>query len=115
MTVTEGARLALPVAAADLTEGAVYGVAAAAAGLGVVKPVLASLLVFSGSAQFAALTVSSGGGGLAAVLLAVTALNARYLAYGASVAPALSAAPVRRVLEAHVLTDAAWLLGTRGG
>ena len=50
-----------------------------------------------------------------AVLLAVAALNARYLAYGASVAPALSRAPIRRALEAHVLTDAAWLLGTRSG
>src|SRR3954447_5460969 len=111
--VRDGARLALPFLAADFLDGATFGVIAAGIGLGVAGPVLLSAIAFSGSAQFAALTVLGDHGSLLSILLAVAALNARYLVYGASVAPALSRNPLRRVLEAQLLTDASWALSVR--
>ena len=112
--VRDGARLALPFFAADFVDGAAFGVIAAGIGLGVAGPVLLSAIAFSGSAQFAALTVLGDRGSLLSILLAVAALNARYLVYGASVAPALSRNPVRRAFEAQLLTDASWALSVRG-
>ena len=109
----DGARLALPFLAADFVDGAAFGVIAAGIGLGVAGPVLLSAIAFSGSAQFAALTVLGDRGSLLSILLAVAALNARYLVYGASVAPALSGNPVRRVFEAQLVTDASWALSVR--
>ena len=109
----DGARLALPFLAADFVDGAAFGVIAAGIGLGVAGPVLLSALAFSGSAQFAALTVLGDRGSLLSILLAVAALNARYLVYGAAVAPALSRNPFRRALEAQLLTDASWALSVR--
>jgi 4-azaleucine resistance transporter AzlC len=111
--VRDGARLALPLLAADFVDGATFGVIAAGIGLGVAGPILLSAVAFSGSAQFAALTVLGDHGGLLSILLAVAALNARYLVYGASVAPALSRNPARRALEAQLLTDASWALAVR--
>jgi 4-azaleucine resistance transporter AzlC len=112
-TVRDGARLALPLAAADFVDGVAFGVIAAGIGLGVAGPIVLSAMAFSGSAQFAALTVLGDRGSLLSILLAVAALNARYLVYGAAVAPALSRNPLRRALEAQLLTDASWALSVR--
>jgi 4-azaleucine resistance transporter AzlC len=109
----DGVRLALPFLAADFVDGAAFGVIAAGIGLGVAGPIVLSATAFSGSAQFAALTVLRDRGSLLSILLAVAALNARYLVYGAAVAPALSRNPVRRALEAQLLTDASWALSVR--
>lgn len=111
--IRDGARLALPFFAADFVDGAAFGVIAAGIGLGVAGPVLLSAMAFSGSAQFAALTVLGDRGSLLSILVAVAALNARYLVYGAAVSPALSRNPVRRAFEAQLLTDASWALSVR--
>src|SRR3989442_2583689 len=115
MTVTDGLKLALPFAAADFVDGMAFGVIAAGVGVGALASTLVSATAFSGRAQFAALPVLGDRGSLAAVLLAVVALNARYLAFGAAVAPALSRGRLARAAEAQLLTDASWALSLRDG
>src|SRR5215831_2426087 len=112
--VTRGAGLALPFAAADALDGAAFGAIAAGIGLGVAAPTAMSLVAFSGSAQFAALTVLTQHGGLVSVVVAVVALNARYIVYGLSVAPGLSANPFKRLVQAQLMTDVSWSLATKG-
>jgi 4-azaleucine resistance transporter AzlC len=112
--VTQGATLALPFAAADAVDGAAFGAIAAGIGLGVAAPTAMSLLAFSGSAQFAALTVLTQHGGLLSIVVAVLALNARYVAYGLSVAPGLSRNPLKRLAQAQLLTDVSWSLAMNG-
>jgi predicted branched-subunit amino acid permease len=114
-TVSTGMRLALPIAAADFVDGVAFGVVAVGLGVGALQAIVLSATAFSGSAQFASLTVIDDHGSLLAVLAAVVALNARYLVFGASVASALSPQPLRRVAEAQMLTDASWALSLREG
>jgi 4-azaleucine resistance transporter AzlC len=113
--IIDGARLAAPFAAADFLDGVAFGVVAVGLGVGAVQATVLSATAFSGSAQFASLTVLGDHGSLLAILVAVTALNARYLVFGASVAPSLSRNPLRRIAEAQMLTDASWALSLRGG
>ena len=55
-----------------------------------------SLLVFAGGSQFAALAVVSGGGSAIAAVLSGLVLNSRYLAFGMTLAPRLSAPGAQR-------------------
>jgi predicted branched-subunit amino acid permease len=102
--VWEGARRMLPIAVAGLPEGVAFG-ALAASVMGHVAPVAMSLTAFSGSAQYATVSVLHNGGTLAAALLAAAALNVRYLAMSASV-PGNSRR--QRAAACLLLTDAAW-------
>jgi predicted branched-subunit amino acid permease len=115
VTKLDGVRLALPFAAADLLDGVAFGVVAAGLGVGAAKAIALSATAFSGSAQFAALTVIGDHGKAFAVLAAVVALNARYLVFAASVAPSLSANRIVRAGESQLLTDAAWAIALRSG
>src|SRR5919202_2676571 len=115
MTVTSGMRLAAPFAAADFLDGVAFGVVAGGLGVPALRAIVLSATAFSGSAQFASLTVIDGHGSLAVVLAVVVATNARYLVFGASVAPALSRNPLRRAAEAQLLTDVSWALSVRDG
>jgi len=113
--VTRGIRRGLPFACADWLDGVAFGAVAAGFGLGVVAPTVLSATAFSGTAQFAALTVLGQHGGLVSVLVAVAALNARYVVYGLSVAPGLSRNRVKRSAQAQLLTDVSWALSQEGG
>lgn len=108
-------RQALPFAAGDLLDGVAFGVIAVGAGLGAAQAIAMSATAFSGTAQFAALSVDGSGGSLLGVLAAAVALNARYLVYAAGVAPALSRNRVARVAQAQLLTDMSWALALRTG
>src|SRR5919204_366295 len=68
-SVWEGVRRMLPIAVAGLPEGVAFG-ALATSVIGHVAPVAMSLTAFSGSAQYATVSVLRGGGTLAAALLA---------------------------------------------
>jgi predicted branched-subunit amino acid permease len=102
--VWEGVRRMLPIAVAGLPEGIAFGVLAAGV-MGHVAPVAMSVTAFSGSAQYATVSVLRDGGTLAAALLAAAALNVRYLAMSASV-PGSSRR--QRAAACLLLTDAAW-------
>ena len=85
--VRHGFFVAQPMAASVLLYGAVFGVLAGEAGLSSIQALLMSALVYSGSAQLAALEIGVSGSLLPPLLLAVLLLNARYLLYGAALRP----------------------------
>ena len=60
--------------------------------MGPVAPIVMSIFVFSGAAQFGALAVLIAGGSAGAAIAAGVLLNARYLAMGLALAPSLRAA-----------------------
>ncbi|OIV35948.1 branched-chain amino acid permease [Mangrovactinospora gilvigrisea] len=93
---------------ADGLVGASFGAVTVADGMPVWLPIALSLLVFAGSAQFAAVGVAAGGGGPVGAVAAGLLLNTRVLPFGLALADVLGkdAAPgPRRWLGAHLLTD----------
>lgn len=108
-------RLALPLSVAVAVFGISFGVLARAAGLGVLAPVVMSATTFAGSSQFAAVSILSAGGGVAAAIVAAVLLNTRYGPIGVSVAAALRGGPIRRSAEAQLVVDESWALSRREG
>jgi 4-azaleucine resistance transporter AzlC len=82
--------------------------------MGSVAPVVMSIVVFSGAAQFAALTVLAGGGGAVAAIVAGMLMNARWLPMGLAVGPFLSRRPFARIVESLAIVDASFALSSRG-
>ena len=83
-----GIRRGLPFGIAVFAISVSFGVLARPL-MGPVAPIVMSILVFSGAAQFGALAVLLAGGGTAAAIAAGVLLNARYLAMGLALAPSL--------------------------
>jgi predicted branched-subunit amino acid permease len=94
----------LPLAAAIAVFGMIYG-ASAAPELGAAMTLASSLLVFSGTLQFATLGLLASGAGPAAVLLTAVALNARHVVLGAVLRPRLSGGLAVRAGLAWFLVD----------
>lgn len=95
----------LPLAGAIGAVGVVFG-AAAQPLLGTALTLAASLLVFSGAAQFTMIGLLAAGASPAAALWAVGVLNLRHLALGALLRPRLGGhAPLRRAGLAWFLID----------
>lgn len=94
----------LPLAAAIAVFGMIYG-ASAAPELGAAMTLAASLLVFSGTLQFATLGLVAAGAGPVAIVLTALALNARHLVLGALLRPFLSGGVAARVGLAWFLVD----------
>jgi predicted branched-subunit amino acid permease len=94
--------------------GVTFGVLADSV-MGAVPAVIMSALVWSGTAQFAALTALGGGAGGA--LAAGTGLltNTRYMPMGFAIAPSLDAPAWRRALTGALLVDASFVIGHRHG
>jgi 4-azaleucine resistance transporter AzlC len=82
--------------------------------MGIVAPIVMSIVVFSGSAQFGALAVLLAGGSTAAAIAAGVLLNARYLAMGIALAPSLRGRALSRGAFAMPLVDASWAASSRG-
>jgi predicted branched-subunit amino acid permease len=104
-----GATAALPLGVANVPFALAYAVGAQAAGMDAVEAIGLSLLLYSGTAQFAAVGLVAAGAGV--VVLAATALVAslRHLLLGAAVAPHLGHLGIgRRAAVAAVLTDEAF-------
>jgi 4-azaleucine resistance transporter AzlC len=110
-----GARAAVPFALATLVLGVSFGVLARSVGWGPVAAIGSSVLICSGSAQFAIAAVLGSGGGLPAAVIAAVLLNARFGPMGVAVAPYLKGGPLRRALEGQAVIDASWALASRGG
>ena len=83
--------------------------------MGPVAPIVMSILVFSGSAQFGALAVLIAGGSPAAAIAAGLLLNARYLAMGLALAPSLRGRAPSRSAFAMPMVDASWAAASTGG
>jgi predicted branched-subunit amino acid permease len=102
------------VAVAVFFVGGSFGVVAAPV-IGKAATIAMSLIVFAGSAQFAATAVLADGGGTVAAITAGILLNARFLPMGISVGPALCGRRLRRAAEGQAVVDASWALANRGG
>jgi len=83
--------------------------------MGPVAPIVMSILVFSGSAQFGALAVLGAGGSAAAAIAAGLLLNARYLAMGLALASSLLGRAPSRAAFAMTTVDASWAAASIGG
>ena len=88
-TVAQGLRIGVPYAMASFLLGLSFGVLARPV-LGALATIVMSVIVFAGSAQFAALAVLSAGGG------------------------ALDHRAVARAMRGQALVDASWALANRG-
>ena len=113
--VRDGARRIAPFAVAVGAFGVTFGVLARDAGLGGLQAVVFSATTFAGSAQFAATSVLSAGGTLAAAIAAAVLLNARYIPIGLSVAPSLHGPAWQRALRAQLVVDESWAVSHVGG
>lgn len=82
-----------------------FGATAVSGGLRWWVPILMSVVIFAGSAQFAAVGIVMGGGSAVAAVTAGTVLNTRMLPYGFAVADLVGGSWWRRVIGAHLVTD----------
>ena len=111
--IRAGLKAGLPLVLPTLAGGLSFGVLAQPV-MGSVAPVVMSVAVFSGAAQFAALTVLITGGGAVAAIAAGMLMNARWLPMGLAVGPFLKGGPVRRSLESIGIVDASFALARNG-
>ena len=89
--IRTGVRAGLPLVLPTFAIGISFGVLAQPV-MGSVAPVVMSLIVFSGAAQFAALTVLMAGGGAVAAIAAGMLMNGRWLPMGLAVTGPTTAA-----------------------
>jgi 4-azaleucine resistance transporter AzlC len=108
-----GVRRGLPFGIAVFAVSVTFGVLAHPL-MGAIAPIVMSILVFSGSAQFGALAVLLAGGSAGAAIAAGILLNARYLAMGVALAPSLRGRAWSRTAFAMSTVDASWAAASRG-
>jgi 4-azaleucine resistance transporter AzlC len=114
-TFGDGIRAGLPLLLPVAIVGLSFGVLARSLDWGVVAPIVMSIIVYSGSAQFASVGVLAAGGGIGPAITAATLANLRFLPLGLIAAPATRGSALRRVLEGQAVVDASVLIGLRDG
>jgi predicted branched-subunit amino acid permease len=82
--------------------------------MGALATIVMSVIVFAGSAQFAALAVLSAGGGALPAIVAGSLLNLRFIPMGIAIAASLDHRAVGRAMRGQALVDASWALANRG-
>lgn len=105
-------RQALSISLAVTPFGVAFGVAAQQAGLSPLQALGFSSLVFTGSAQFAAVGVLGDGGTAAAAVISGLLLNLRSLAFGVVMAPALQGPRWWRALVSQLMIDETTAVGS---
>lgn len=90
---------------ADAIVGVSFGAIAVAGGLPLWVPVLMSLLVYAGSAQFSAVGLLTAGGGPVAAAATGLLLNSRTAAFSLALADDLGRSWAARLIGAHLITD----------
>jgi 4-azaleucine resistance transporter AzlC len=111
--IRAGIRAALPIVLPTVALGISFGILARPL-MGPVAPVVMSILVFSGGAQFAALSVLVGGGAALAAITAGMLMNARWLPMSFAMTPSLRGGRLRRAAEAQAIVDASFVISDRG-
>ncbi|MFI9453897.1 AzlC family ABC transporter permease [Amycolatopsis sp. NPDC052450] len=109
-----GARVGLGLGVATFVLGVTFGAYSQTLGWGIAAPIAASILVFSGSAQFAMATALAGGGNIAVAVGAAALINARFLPMGAAVAADLRGGRLRRAWEGQAVVDGSWVAAHLG-
>jgi 4-azaleucine resistance transporter AzlC len=90
---------------ADGVVGMAFGAITVSAGLPVWFPMLLSVVVFAGAAQFLFVGIVASGGNPVAAVLAGLLVNARHLPFGFAVAHLLGRGWVRTAVGSHVMVD----------
>src|SRR2546421_5510311 len=108
-----GIRRGLPFGVAVFAIAISFGVLARPV-MGSVAPIVMSILVFSGAAQFGSLAILAAGGAAGAAIAAGVLLNSRYLAMGLALAPSLRGRPLSRAAFALTTVDASWAAASIG-
>ncbi len=112
--IRRGFLLALPLAPGVLAYGLIFGVMAAEAKLSAVEAVLMSALVYSGSAQMAALQSWSDAALVLPLAATILLMNARYLLYGAALWPWMARlAPSCVYPSLFLLGDGNWAMAMK--
>ena len=109
-----GLKLGVPFGVVGFFLSASFGLLARQAGFSVAQAIVTAMIVFAGSAQFAALSVITVGGGIPAALTAGSLMNARFLARGIALAPSLPGGPMKRAAQGQAVVDSSWALANRG-
>ncbi len=112
--IRTGLRRSAGLAASTFVLGVTFGALARAHGWGLGAPVAASLAVFSGSAQFALLTVLAGGGAAWTAVTSAALMNLRFFPMALSAAPSLRGGRTRHAVEAQAVVDGSWVLAHQG-
>jgi 4-azaleucine resistance transporter AzlC len=108
-----GVRRGVPFGVAVFAIAVSFGVLARPV-MGSVAPIVMSIFVFSGAAQFGSLAVLGAGGSTGAAIAAGVLLNARYLAMGVGLAPSLRGPLASRLALAISTVDSSWAAASRG-
>ena len=108
-----GVRASLPILLPTLALGVTFGVLAAPV-VGTLATVVMSAVVWSGTAQFAALTALSGGASVVTAGGSALLANLRFLPMGVAIAPSLRGRRLRRAATAATLVDASFAIAHRG-
>ena len=109
-----GLRIGLSLAAPAFLLAVTFGATVRAQGWGILAPVVCSILVFSGSAQFALVATLASGGGVAPAIASAALINARFLPMGVAVTGSLKGNRWRRAVEAQAVVDASWVAAHQG-
>jgi len=109
-----GLRAGVPYAIAGCVLALSFGVLARQAGFSALGAIVMSAIVFAGSAQFAAVSIVAGGGGVGAALAAAALMNSRFLPMGAALAPSLPGRALERAAQGQTVVDASWAMANRG-
>ena len=108
-----GVRRGVPFGIAVFAIAVSFGVLARPV-MGSVAPIVMSIVVFSGAAQFGSLSILAAGGSVGAAIAAGVLLNARYLAMGLGLAPSLRGRPLSRAAFAMAIVDSSWAAASAG-
>jgi 4-azaleucine resistance transporter AzlC len=106
-------RLGVPFAIAGFVVAVSFGVLARQAGLSATAAIVMSAIVYAGSAQFTAISILAGGGGVGAAVGAAALMNSRFLPMGVALAPSLPGRAAWRAAQGQTIVDASWALAVR--
>lgn len=110
-----GIRAGMPFILPTFAIGLSFGVLTRSLGWDLAAPVVMSLIVYSGSAQFASASVLGAGGSVLAAVVAAALVNARFLMMGVAAAPSLRGGHLRRAAEGQAVVDSSWALANDEG
>jgi 4-azaleucine resistance transporter AzlC len=91
-----------------------FGVLARQVGFSALGAIVMSAIVFAGSAQFAAVSILAGGGGVASAVAAAALMNSRFLPMGLALAPSLPGSWWKRGAQGQTVVDASWAMASLG-
>ncbi|MEA2138859.1 MAG: hypothetical protein QOG56_2009 [Solirubrobacteraceae bacterium] len=110
-----GVRAGTPFAIVGFVLSLSFGVLALKVGFSALGAIAMSAVVFAGSAQFAAIAIVAGGGGVAPAVAAAALMNSRFLPMGVALAPSLPGGWLRRAAQGQPVVDSSWAMASTGG